>query len=308
MEYKVVGWSYCGMANTACNLVAVDDVNDGIKQAVVNDIRAHGYLFDEYCEKGAVLNSGEILPMSDELCKELFCRAYGFCDAEFDEYIARVKNEPEEMALQDFSSDCPMRSIVWVKDAHYDMLKNALLSGDNNLEILPHRFVSMHVSDIFRFEKGDEQDYFEICVSNCIHSGTGFKQTFESLEKTDAQSILNAICENGANDMPEPIGYRYENMPAQCIIEDVQATYVTCDDYGFDFGVDFGFDVVLLDKNIKFEPTVFETPCEIALDDEIFAKIKDEYDKCIAKEQAELKARMERLARLKEKMKNKKVD
>lgn len=323
MEYQVREWTYMSeLYSPSCCFVAVDEINEGMKQAIVNDIRKHGYVFDETCEMSPVLNTGDCVFLDSELCEELVCRAYGFDSDTYHSYLVHALNEPAEPADREFDSESypepqepiptsfvceyPMRQHVWVNCDGYDELKRALLSGEGNLEILPRDYVATKKGDVIRFEREDRGEYFELGVAECVRGSIALSCIGE-LDSVCAPDILRIVAQKDEYEYSVPARYRLEGLSGKEVCQVFADTYGTCYlsalyNYRMD---ECTISAVVLDSNIKFEGVLLACPQDMPAPQEVIKRLKGRYEESVRAQNEREEQRRLYLLKLKEKLNNK---
>ncbi len=305
MKYEVREWTYYSdNAPTLCGFLPVE-VTPAIEQAIVNDIRMHGYVLDDRSELVPVLNTGECVPLDRETIERLVCRAYGFDGETYEKYLIHAENIPHESDAKKFFSDCPMRSIVWVCNESFGELKDEILNGQSNVEIIPRCYAVGKRGDVIRFVREDEADFFEVGVRDYLQ-GSGFNITdVEMLKNTDTRSILDLIADEPfVSDIP--VEYRYAGLSGEKIKERFEYFYANWNlrmIYSGEF--DCNIDVVVFDRDFTFTGTVADCPEDIPVPSEVTSEITAKYEKAVEEENRRLEESRQRMLRLKEKMKKK---
>lgn len=311
MVYEVVTWVYDNpMAKS--NFDKVEAVTDAIKQAIVNDIRKNGYLFDAISGASPVLNSGEMVSLSFDfdLCEELMCQAYDFDVEQYRQYSDKICNVPDtEINGPDepIKIENNLKSIVWVKDDAFSALKDALLNGNSNAEMIPCTHIFLKKGDVVVWKREDESDSFELQVKAFLPGTVTKLSDIKKMEKTDTQSIVRLVCPQNGFESEEPLLYRNENRSGEEIYNDFKDNYGT---WLLSFltanSFDCSIDMIVFDKNMSFERPVLEMPDDRKLSDDVWKKIHDSYTELQKEEEALQRKRNETYLKLKEKVKAKK--
>lgn len=319
MKYKVIEWEHTSPHTASC--FSYTEPTAAIKQAIINDIRENGYFFDRTCYLAVtsispILNTGEAVSLSAELCKELVCRAYGFNEAEYDDYFYRVvKNPcPDFEKPSNFVCEYPMKRIVWVNDDAFDELKASILNGNSNVDIIPDDYIQLKQGDVIRYTSVDESKYFEVKIKKFFSSTVLPKVSdIERMDAPNTQSIINLI-DHDQNKyvISEQLLYRYEGLSGKEIYDNFKRIYGT-ELLGAismvllrDF--DCKINIIVFDKNNTFEPTILEMPDDIPVSEEVMKRITDDYKMSIQEEKRKKEEAEQRLLRLKEKFAKRKLE
>lgn len=319
MKYKVVEWEHTSPHTASC--FSYTEPTEAIKQAIINDIRENGYFFDRACYLAVtsispILNTGEAVSLSAELCEELVCRAYGFNKAEYDDYFYRVvKNPcPDFTKPSNFVCEYPMKRIVWVNDDAFDELKASISNGNSNVDIIPDDHIHLKQGDVVRYTSVDETKYFEVKIKK-FFGGTALSgiSDIERMEKPDTQSIINFVDhDKNKYNTSETLLYRYEGLSGKVIYDNFKRIYgtdlLTAISIASLRDFDCKINVIVFDKDNTFEPTVLEMPDDIPVNEEVMKGITDDYEMSIQEEKRKKEEAEQRFLRLKEKLAKRKLE
>lgn len=316
MEYRVVEWTPIRPHTTWC-FVDVEPT-DAIKQAIVNDIRKNGYMFDTTelyggtLQVSPVLNTGEIVILSDELCKELICMAYGFSDEDYDNRFDHVANNPlyELATSSKFTCEYPIKRIVWINDDAFDDFKDEILRGDSNVDIIPDDYIYLKQGDVIRYTSEDESKYFEVQVKDFLPGCVTEISDIANFDKVNTMDIVNLISHNKYT-CDELLLYRYEGENGQDVYDEFERIYGTWLLTSIATAVgDFNcrINLVVFDKNVTFEQTVLDMPKDIAVSEEVLNGIEQQYQEYLDKVARYKEEERQRILRLKEKMAKRKKE
>lgn len=285
MELEVIGWvALSPKYRPSCNLLDETNITEDVIQAIVNDIRTNGYIFDECGYICPVLNNGKYVPLDKKLTKILMQKAYNIDETAYQKYLKYALNEP--------TPGCrfiphPITKIEWVKNDSFNDLKHALLTDNFNVELIPESTVSMNSGDIIRFEKEDESEYFEVTVKSHVHgeimelSDIADSNVNTAIQIIDKINLTKVFYEKNEN-----LKYRFENLKGEKLIDAFEKTY------GFyalhmisnsesDYFFDCVIDGVIIDKSVDHKAQKLSSPRIIPLDKSVLEKIEE---KCRNKE------------------------
>lgn len=315
MEYRVVEWTPI-RPHTTCCFVYVE-LTDAIKQAIVNDIRKDGYMFDTRELIGGdlqvvpVLNTGEAVMLSDELCEELICRAYGFSKEDYDKRFDHVANNPfyELVPSNKFICEYPLKIVVWINDDIFDDFKASILGGNSNVDIIPDDYIQLKKGDVIRYTSVDESKYFEVQVKDFLPGYVTKISDIAYLDDVNTEDIINLISHNNYI-AKEPLLYRYEGLNGQDVYEEFERIYGTwlLKELAFGNGFDCRINFIVFDKNITFEQTVLDMPDDIAVSEEVLNDIEQQYQGYLSEVARWQEENRQRMLRLKEKMAKRKKE
>lgn len=309
--YKVIEWTYTSPHTTCCFSYA--EPTEAIKQAIINDIRENGYMFDRAFALSPILNTGEVVDISYELHEELIRRAYGFNEEEYARYYERVvKNPDHDLTTQShFICEYPMRRIVWINDDAFDDFKASLLNGKSNVDIIPNDYIHLKKGDAVRYTSEDKTKYFEVKIKDFL-PGTILSQIsdIENLNKPDTKSIIDFM-RQGKNEYiySEPLSYRYEGLSGKEIYREFERIYGTwilkmISNGNFDCNI----NVIIFDKDDSFEPIVLEKPDDIPLGEDVMKTINEAYEQSMQEEKRKKEEERQKILRLKEKIAKRKKE
>ncbi len=309
MVYEVIKWVFDNPAAKS-NFDTVKEVNDAMKQAIINDIRKNGYLFNWSNFTAPVLNTGELVRFDVDLCEELMCKAYNFDREQYINYADKIPSVPDVTLNETFECDFPLKKVVWVKKEVFPKFKETILNGNNNVEIIPSSNIILKKGDVVVFKSEDESDYFELNVLDFLPSEIYQALDLKYLEETSTQYIMNFSRNtriNGTYKSEFPLLYRNENLTGEEIYNDFKNTYDIW--YLNFFGDEFDciLDFLVYDKNVSFDYPVYQMPEEVKLSEEVLKKINDKYDAFLKEVEIIKKQKEENYLKLKEKFKNKKL-
>lgn len=169
MFYDVVTWgTYSADNPLICNYCPVFEMRPGMAQAVINDIRKNEYFFDNKWNTYPVLNTGEIIVLSDGEFERMFSEAYGISVEEYKNYLEKYKNFPDIKTSEHDGFELQIREIAWVKSDRFDEFKNELLSGGSNFELLPANMFRLKENDVLIFKTEDKKKSFQVRVKRHI--------------------------------------------------------------------------------------------------------------------------------------------
>lgn len=299
MIYEVKEWVYDNPCSQ-CNFISVVEITPAIKQAIINDIRKNGYIFDEGSGMCPVLNSGEIVKLDYEICKELVCEAYGFDEKQYKEYLEIVPNIPPLSDNRKYKCDYQMKKIVWVKDESFNKLKTEILDGSNNVEIIPANYIVSKTNDIIVFMTENKDKYFEVTVKKYLSENSLKIADIKKMQEVDITDIINMTSSNEKHNNVENILYRYNGFSGEEVYNNFKNFYENGLFSLFSFDeFDCNIDIVIFDKNVEFERTILDKPEDRPLDEETRQKINDAYNKVIQEEQEEIKQKKEKYLKFK---------
>lgn len=306
MKYEVREWTYYSdYSPSLCGFLPVEPTS-AIEQAIVNDIRMHGYVLDDRAELAPVLNTGECVPLDRETIERLVCRAYGIDCERYEKYLIHAENIPQESDSKKFFSDCPMKSLVWVCNEAFDELKDEILNGNGNVEIIPSRYAVAKRGDVIRFVREDKTDFFEVGVIDYLYGSVFNISDVAELENTDTRSILNFLSADEPFASDIPVEYRYENLLGEKIKERFEHFYSTWNlQMIYSGSSDCNIDVVVFDRDFTFTRTIADCPDDIPVPEEVTDALTAKYEKAVEEENRRLEESRQRMLRLKEKMKKK---
>ncbi len=305
MEYEVSRWVFDNPA-AKNSYFYLDEVSDSIKQAIINDIRKNGYLFSWDSFVSPVLNTGEMVRLDYDLCEELMCKAYGFDDKTFIDYVDKARNEPSYLEIDEFKCDFNCKIIIWVKDDEFLNLKESIMNGNYNVEIIPSRQVKIKKGDVVVFKSENESDSFEVQVKAYLPSIVTMISHFKGLKITRTKNILSFVSVF-KYEGDEELLYRNENLSGKEIYNDFKNKYDIWASFFIDEEFDCLVDAIVFDKNVNFNPVILDSPSEIKLDSEVFKVIEDKYNEYLKEQEDEKKKREEKYLKLKEKVNAKKA-
>lgn len=305
MEYKVIRWVFDNPAAKS-SYYYLSEVSDSIKQAVINEIRKNGYLFSWDSYISPVLNTGEMVRLDYDLCEELMCKAYGFDENSFVDYVDKARNEPQYLEIDEFKCDFNLKMIIWVKDDEFSNLKDAIMNGNSNVEIIPSRQVKLKKGDVIVFKSENESDYFEVQVKAYLPSIITMISHFKQLKVTSTKNILNFVSVF-KYEGDEELLYRNENLSGKAIYNDFKNKYDIWSLFFPDEEFDCLVDAIVFDKNVIFNPVILDSPSDDKLDNEVFKVIEDKYNEYVKEQEEQEKKRKEMYMKLKEKVNAKKA-
>lgn len=315
MEYEVKLWVYFTENGfPACRFIPAEEVSDAMKQAIINDIRKHGYMFDEMCQTMPVLNTGECVVLEDELIEELICKAYGFDGETYQKYLAHAPNKPPMSEGQGFE-DYPIKQAVWVLKDEFEGLKNELLSGKYNFEIIPTDGYMLRRGDVLRFTAEDSSDYFEVGIKAYAFGINLFALSdLKNLQNIDEESIVNLVARSdrfvSGNAFKDgtPLSYRFSGLAYETIQKQFEKCY---GNYMLEFlsqaEFDCKIDLVVFDINARYERPILDCPKDNT--DECADAIRElnqRYEASVKEENERLEKSRQTYLRLKEKLAQKK--
>lgn len=307
-KYRVTEWVDINPHTTSC--FAFIEPNEGIKQAIVNDIRANGYFFGEGALLGGelqvapVLNTGAAVLVDDELCKELVCRAYRLSEEEYESYLHHVVKNPyiDLASSQKYTCEYPTKRVVWINDDVFDDFKADILSGNSNVEIIPDDYIYIKKGDVIRYVSTDESKYFEVQVKEFIPSAEVKIFDIANMTKADTQSILDLFAK-GRSAREEHLLYRYDGVKGQDICEIFERIYGTWWLQSISFGeFNCRINLVVFDKNVDFEHAVLDMPEDISVREEAVSGVREMYASYLQLVERKKEEDRQRILRLKEKM------
>lgn len=309
MVYEVIKWVFNNPAAKS-NFDTVKEVNDAIKQAIINDIRKNGYLFNWSNSTAPVLNTGELVKFDIDLCEELMCKAYNFNREQFVNYADKIPTVPDVILNETFECDFPLKKVIWIKKEVFPKFKETILNGNSNVEIIPSSNIILKKGDVVVFKSEDESDYFELNVLDFLPSEIYQASDLKYLEETSTQYIMNFSRNTrteGTYKSEFPLLYRNENLTGEEIYNDFKNTYDIW--YLNFFGDEFDciVDFLVYDKNVSFDYPVYQMPEERKLSEEVLKKINDKYNAYLKEEETIKKQREEEYLKLKEKINKKKM-
>lgn len=278
MELEVIGWvALSPKYRPSCNLLDETNITKDVIQAIVNEIRKNGYIFDETWYVCPVLNNGKYVPLDKEFIQMLMKKAYGIDDKTYQKYLKHALNEPIHGC---HFIPRPITKIEWVKNESFNDLKHALLDDNFNVELIPESTLSMNTGDILRFEKEDEGEYFEVTVMSHIKGGLIELSDIANRKFNSTLDILKLISIKKPNyDETDQLEYRFEKLKGEKLIDAFEKTYGfyalhmisnSESDYFFDCVV----DGVVIDKNVEHKEPKLSSPKNIPLDKKVLEKIE----------------------------------
>lgn len=306
MVYQVSEWTFVNLAAN-WEFSMVEKPTEGMKQAIVNNIRENGFLFDEFSFMAPVLNTGEAVMMDDTLCEELLCRAYGFDSEAYRDHLARVPHVPCEGTARTYTCEYPMRKVVNVTEDAFDMLKASLLEGDNNVELIPAGYVVAKKGDVIRFMREDKQACFDVTVKDHLPGKDADILALKDLDTVNAKTIWALLKADGTYPSAFHLTYRLDGASGEAVYRAFEKTYATSF-LSLVAGEQFNCRIaaVVFDKKVDLVPTVLEAPPDVPVPDDIRRKMEEGYQASLREEEERKKESQLRYLKLKEKMKNKK--
>lgn len=307
-KYRVTEWVDINPHTTSC--FAFVEPNEGIKQAIVNDIRANGYFFGEGALLGGelqvapVLNTGSAVLVDEDLCMELVCRAYGLSEEEYESYLHHVVKNPyiDLAPSQKYACEYPTKRVVWINDDAFDDFKDSILGGNSNVEIIPDDYIQLKKGDVIRYVSTDESKCFEVQVKEFIPSDEVKISDIANMAKADTQSILDLFAK-GRSAREEHLLYRYDGMKGQDVYEMFERIYGTWWLQSISFGeFNCRINLVVFDKNVDFEQPVLDMPDDIPASEDVLSSVREMYASYLQLVERKKEEDRQRILRLKEKM------
>ncbi len=278
MELEVIGWvSLSPKYRPTCDLLTETNVSRGVVQAIVNNIRKNGYIFDETWQVCPVLNNGKYVPLNKDFIENLMKEAYGISDKTYQKYLKYALKAPMA-GCKDIPH--PITKIEWVKNAGFDDLKHALLECDFNVELIPESSIRLRAGDIIRFEKEDESDYFEVTVKSHIDGGLIELSDIADRHFSSTLEILNLIGIPKTNfEKNDHLKYRFEELKGEKLINAFEKTYgfyalYMISNSESDYLFDCVIDGVVVDKNVEVIEPKLSSPKEVLLDPQMLKAIE----------------------------------
>lgn len=308
MQYKVVEWAY-GDPNVA-SCFASTYPSDAIKQAIINNIRENGYMIDSVCHLNPVLNTGEIVKLDNDLKRELLSKAYRFDENTINCYFDYISFNPfcDLTNPKKFSCDFPVKRIVWVKNDAFDSLKNSIINGNSNVDIIPDDYINLKSGDFIQYTTEDEEKHFDVKVKYFI-SGSSLLEISDirHFKKPTTKDIINHFqlikSHNEIYNQNEKLLYRYEGLTGEQIYQEFKRVYgilllelISYREFNCKI------NLIVFEKNTTFEPTILQMPEETPLKDDIMNKINDAYNAVIEEQNRRKEDFNNKVLRLKEKM------
>lgn len=240
-----------------------------------------------------------------DLCEELMCKAYGFEEDSFVNYVDKARNEPNYLNVESFKCDFNFKIVIWVKDNEFLNLKESLINGNNNVEIIPSREIELKKGDVVVFKSENESDYIEVQVKAYLPSIFTMISHFKKLKVTSIENILSFVSVF-KYDGNEKLLYRNENLSGKEIYDDFKNKYDIWASIFTDEEFDCRVDAIVFDKNINFNYVTLDSPSDEKLDSEVFKVIQDKYDKYMKEQEEQEKKKKEMYKKIKEKVNEKK--
>ncbi len=309
MKYRVDEWVYVNPAWN-CENSAVEEITEAMKQAIVNDIRKNGYIFDPRCDMAPLLNTGEYVNLSYDLCTELVCRAFGFDEDTYNDYLSRVPKEPETSKASVYEPELLTHKVVTVNDDAFDDLCLALRSGEYNLELFPSGRMLPQVGSVVRFITDSKEKYVDVTVKTYFYGLVLDASAIKAIEKTDIEDLLRLLNIDEAFNGEELPKYRYAGLSGQEIYSAYKRDYETWW-HAMISGEDSNLmvDAVIYEvRDTPLEHAVLDAPEDIPLSADVMDEINAKYEQSIAEEKAHREESRRKYLALKEKMAKRKSE
>lgn len=284
MQYKVVKWTYTTYHVTSCFPYITP--TPAIMQAIINDIRENGYMLDSITKVSPVLNTGEVVELDNELKYELLCKAYHFNDEEFNRIFDYVSFNPlpDLTSKKLFTSDYPMKRIVWINNDAFDDFKNSILNGDSNIDIIPYDYVNLKPGDVIQYTSEDVTKHFDVQITHFV-SGLAIPEIkdFKNINKVSTKNIINLFhnCKNDKYIMEniEQLLYRYNGDSGEKIYQEFERIYgILLLQMISSFDFNCHINLIVFKKTSSFKQIILDMPDEYPLKEQTLKKITDAYD------------------------------
>lgn len=312
MQYKVIEW-VCTSPRTMSAFVYVEPT-EAIKQAIVNEIRQNGYMFDTTFTMCPILNTGEAVQLERELCEELICRAYGLSEDEYARYFDRVSKQPSKdlTAQSHFIGEYPTKRIVWINDEAFDDFQTSIQNGNSNVDIIPDDYIHLKKGDMVRYTSVDESKYFEVKVKDFLPGTVLTKiSDIEKMNQPDTQSLIRLFSREKNELSDNALLYRYEGLCGKEIFTEFKRVYGTWFFSAVALALgyfDCNVNLIVFDKNEPFTQTILEIPDDVPVREDVLQSIHDAYAASVQEEQRRKDAFNQRVLLLKEKMAKRKQE
>lgn len=309
MKYKVVEWINTDLS-VDCEFVAADEVTEAMKQAVVNDIREHGYIFDALAVMSPLLNTGEYVNLSYDMYEELVCRAFGFSSEEYESYLDKAPNLPTLSENHDYTCDYPIIKKVTVNDSAFDGLYDAISSNKCNVEIFPAGYIALKAGDVIRFENSSRTDHIDVKVKEYFRGCIFTISDMRERPNLDVHSILDLLSLNRKYEPKCELNYRYDGLSGEELYQAFKDDYATwillmISNGEFDTRIDAAvFEI----NDTPLEKVILDAPEDIPVPENIMNGIKEKYQATLAQEEASRASFNQTYQKLKEKMAKRKAE
>lgn len=309
MKYKVVEWINTD-PSVDCEFVAANEVTEAMKQAVVNDIREHGYIFDGLALMSPLLNTGEYVNLSYDMCEELVCRAFGFSSEEYESYLDKASNLPTLSENHDYVCDYPIIKKVTLNDSAFDGLYDAISAKMCNVEIFPAGYIVLKASDVIRFENSSKTDHIDVKVKEYFRGCIFTISDMRERPNPDVKSILDLLSLNRKYEPKYELNYRYDGLSGEELYQAFKRDYATwillmISNGEFDTRIDAAaFEI----NDTPLEKVVLDAPEDIPVPEDIMRGIEEKYQAALAEEEASRSSFNQTYLKLKEKMAKRKAE